>query len=541
MKTLIFAVVPMLAAAAMADAINYSDGGEHDLTVGPSDVTESITLSAQSKLNLNGGNLTVGTSSVQLSGGSKLTVKKGASLLKGTDTAAEKTISIASSTLLIDGGTMTAPAGNHNHVGWGTTHLDGGLLELDNGGSFIVEGAKASFVMDGASLVRALNGSSFILTSVAETVETVRTWAVAGSGGVAVTNSTFTFPRCCLAGNSAAQLACTGSQLLFHNSTVKSLADNIYSRSFYLNGGKWGCRNCVIRFSGSNSSILSPIGFETDGTEVSGNRIEVVDIPSIDGQIRLTSGSSNKYIQKNSTHLMNGTYCKLGGTANEIDIDGGTFGANGATLTFNADASDCRMTIGNGAAATLSAYRDNSIIFTAGASNCKVSVENATLTAKGGNDFGRNCPGCAIELKGATPRISVVNWAVPTTSYVWKLGDESSDLDGKMVALRFVLPAEPYATVPLEANSTLPIKIYPNAQIVVEKGDWTIGTDKTKTFYPLIKDNKSFNGEMTAELVAALNAHATLPEGAALEYDSTTKTLGVRMPRKKLGLFLVVK
>lgn len=539
MKTLIFAVVPMLAAAAMADAINYSDGGEHDLTAGSSDVTESITLSAQSKLNLNGGNLTVSTSSVQLSGGSKLTVKKGASLLRGTDTAAYHTVHVSDSTLLIDGGTMTAPAGNHNLSGFGTTHLDGGLLELDNGGSFTVEGAKASFVMAGASLVRVLNGSNFILTPGAETVELYRTWAVAGSGGVAVTNSTFTFPRCCLAGNSGGQLACTGSQLLFHNSTVKSLADDTYNRSFFLNGGKWGCKNCVIRFSGSNSSFLSPIGFQTDGTEVSGNRIEVVDIPSINGQILLTTGSSNKYSQKNSSHGQ--SVFKLGGTANEIDIDGGTFGDNGATLTFNADASGCCMTIRNGAEATLSAYKDNSIVFTAGASNSKVSVENATLTAKGGNDFGRNCPGCAIELKGSAPRISVVNWAVPTTPYVWKLGDDSSELDGKMVALRFVLPSEPYATVPLEANSNLPIKIYPNAQIVVEKGDWAIGTDKTKTFYPLIKDNKSFNGEMTAELVAALNAHATLPEGAALEYDSTTKTLGVRMPRKKLGLFLVVK
>lgn len=50
-----------------------------------------------------------------------------------------------------------------------------------------------------------------------------------------------------------------------------------------------------------------------------------------------------------------------------------------------------------------------------------------------------------------------------------------------------------------------------------------------------------FNGEMTEELVTALNANATLPEGAALEYDATSKTLGVRMPRKKLGLLLVVQ
>lgn len=552
LRRMLVSVLMGAATTAMADAINYSDGQVHDLTAGDADTTDSIALSAKSTLNLNGGTLTDLTGSIQLSGNSVLSVNNGANLLRGVDTAAAKTVLVSNSKLRIDGGTVTVPAGNHNSVGNGTTHLDSGTIEVDNGGSFTVSGGRSSFVLKGASTVLVNNGSTFSLVDGGAPVELLRSWAFDGSGSiVAVTNSTFKFIRCCIAGNNQGNLICTKAKLLFHNSTVTSSADNSYNRAFYFYKSTYGCSENLIRFSGAQSSI-GTIGFEwaAGGTaDMKNNRVEVLDIPSIGGRILVSAGNSNKYFQRNSIHKPD--VFSVGGTSNEIEVEGGKFGnADGGSLTIGGK--DCKVTFKD-CNAWLSVYSKAGtpgvpLKISAGANGSSLVIDNSTLLLKGQVGLVNSNDNCAVVFKGAAPRMTFSVYGTMDAAYAFAVGSSNAALAGKTTALKFVLPTEPYADSVVENSMAKPIKIYPNAKFVIDQGDWTIGTDKTKTFYPLLKDNYAvgkvahpFNDEMTAELVASLNANATLPEGAALEYDSAKKVLGVRMPREKLGMMLIVQ
>ena len=544
-------------------ALSYSDGAvhEYDATTDESTV-DSLAVSAASQFDLKKGelNVTASSAAIQASGGSVVKVEKDARLIAKTDaTAAQSVLFKGGSKLTIDGGYVRAPCllWSARNVAGGA-YFDSGILEIMNGGTFIIDktGSDPTYGMaalgiDNASRVVVDNGSTLSLVNDNNAVFALKT---GGTGcSISVTNSTVNYYKWNMGGSGSAQGFSQNGCVNLHNAKLNNSVAN-RTASLTIFGDKYETKNNLIRITGADSyvqmSIETGCASVTPAGNAKNNTIElhegVLDCtPGATIGLSLVNGSGNRFLQFGGKMMPTVYY--LGGTANAFEISGGTFGVGEAKansiLTFNANAKDCAVTLkGQSASMNLQAYGPGqALAFTEGASGCKFTVDDSTLTVKGEQDFGKNCPNCVITLKGTAPRINITDWSAPK-AFSCKFGDASSDLDGKTVALRFVLPAEPYAAVPVFANSNKPLKFCPNAKIVVDVGDWVIGTDKKKTFYPLVQDSKmGFSGEMTEELVTALNANATLPEGAALEYDATSKTLGVRMPRKKLGLLLVVQ
>ena len=367
--------------------------------------------------------------------------------------------------------------------------------------------------------------------------------AIGGSGSrIAVTNSTITYYRCWFGGNSQGQLSCSGAQFLVHNSTAKALIGqgDDSNRPLVFYSSKYNCNDNLFRVTGSMSSVN--LSFSTTGGNTQGNIVELND-GSMTGYVRLTGGQNNKYVQNSGTHTSINAVM-IGGKTNALEVLGGTFGSSNGNgnLTFQAGANGCRAVFAD-CTAYFEVYQSSApLTFGAGAKDCSFTVQNATVSLKGCTALGNCCTNCVIAFKGATPKITLGNWGTVSSGYYsMSLGSSSSELDGYTVALEFTLPAEPYASAPLYGNASRPVKLHPNTRIVVKQGDWTIGKDKKKTFYPLIYDRNSFDGEMTQELAASLNAHATLPEGFVLEYDDSAKTLGLRAPHKSPGMTLFVR
>lgn len=331
--------------------------------------------------------------------------------------------------------------------------------------------------------------------------------------------------------------------MTFHNSKVSGSSAANKAITFY---GKEAnsCYGNILRFSGENSEAKVSVG--TSG--LARNNTVYLDCGTFIGDVSLGSAHHNKFVQTGGTYG-NGIIT-LGGQTNEVEILGGALACTATSqqksLIFSANAVGCNVVFSN-CTASFKSDGDGTtwvpvMAFTEGAKDSSVIVQDAaTVDIYGYNQLNTTCEGCAFQFYGATPHLRVKHhWIVQT--YQLELGVDDTAKVGKTVALKYVLPAEPYAVAPLDGSATMcPIKIGTSTKIVVETGDWVIGTDKKKTFYPLVCDNKGFKDEMTSERVATLNANAVLPEGAQLEYDATTKTLGVRMPRVKLGLFLVVE
>ena len=204
----------------------------------------------------------------------------------------------------------------------------------------------------------------------------------------------------------------------------------------------------------------------------------------------------------------------------------------------------CSSSVFSNCTARLSqyAYYRKTLVFNEGAKNCSVIIDqDATLTVSGENDWGaKKCTNCSFEFRGTNPRMALTFEYWTTATYQYIFGNANSDFDGKTVALSFVVPETPYATAPVYGGENLhAVKLNPNAKIVVKEGAWKLGVKKR--FYPLIYDSQNFNGELAdGQVIASLNAHAELPEGAVLEYHAADKVVGVSMPTKP-RFYIIIK
>ena len=535
-----FVVLPH---AAWSSDIVFDDGSSHEYAASGEHV-DRLSLSNGSQMTLTSGDLYVDapSSAAVFSGASMLTVASTARLfVTNKATSAQSFWVKGTSKIVVDGGRVRAPTLGVNGVN-GATYI-GGAVDVLNGGQFVVDAAgvggnAACCISSGSLLVD--NGSLFSLTNSSHQYFAL---AIGGSGSrIAVTNSTITYYRCWFGGNSQGQLSCSGAQFLVHNSTAKALIGqgDDSNRPLVFYSSKYNCNDNLFRVTGSMSSVN--LSFSTTGGNTQGNIVELND-GSMTGYVRLTGGQNNKYVQNSGTHTSINAVM-IGGKTNALEVLGGTFGSSNGNgnLTFQAGANGCRAVFAD-CTAYFEVYQSSApLTFGAGAKDCSFTVQNATVSLKGCTALGNCCTNCVIAFKGATPKITLGNWGTVSSGYYsMSLGSSSSELDGYTVALEFTLPAEPYASAPLYGNASRPVKLHPNTRIVVKQGDWTIGKDKKKTFYPLIYDRNSFDGEMTQELAASLNAHATLPEGFVLEYDDSAKTLGLRAPHKSPGMTLFVR
>ena len=542
------------------EAISYSDGQTHEFAAeaGGSHV-DSIDLSNGSKLVLTGGDLYVDQSKVVAIGSCSITVKRGARLLCPTAVGNYNGFKFYNySKLIVDGGYVRAPASSAKNSTVGAvifseeyTYRTPAYLEIHNGGTFEIDatsGGVASMFMGCGGSMLIDGGSTFKLTPNnawgAEDRSYCLQIADTTYGSFAVTNSTFTFFKWAFGGVESNAQNAQNNTVSFHNSKVSGSSNANKAIRFY---GKesYHCRENVMRFSGENSE--AKVSVETAG--LAHDNTVYLEGGTFTGDLALSGGHHNKFVQTGGTYG-NGVIT-LGSQTNEVKILGGELACTATdqqkSLIFNASAVGCNVVFSNCTATFKS--DGNAVVtwvpvmaFTEGARDSSVVVQDAaTVDIYGYNQLNTTCEGCAFQFYGATPHLRVKHHWI-TQTYQLELGVDDTTKVGKTVALKYVLPAEPYAVAPLDGSGTMkPIKIGTSTKIVVETGDWVIGTDKKKTFYPLVSDNGGFGDLMTAERVATLNANAVLPEGAQLEYDATAKTLGVRMPRKKLGLFLVVK
>jgi len=543
---------------ALSESLEYSDGEAHELSAGVSGMhVDSISLSNGSKLVLTDGDLTVDNSEVKAVGSSVLTVKQGARLLCTGSVANGKFAFYNNSKLVIDGGYVRAPSSSQK------THIAGAVnfsyewiywnpsfLEVHNGGTFEIDataGGVASMIFANRSSVTVDGGSTFKLTP-----NDTWGWAdrdyslqVAQSNGssFSISDSTFTFFKWVFGGTSSISGNAQCSKVSFANSTVTGNSNANTAFTFY-GMTENACYGNEIKFTGDQSVAKVSVG--TGGSYPRDNTV-LVEGGTFTGNLSLTTGYRNRYVQTDGTYG-NGVMT-LGAHTNEICILGGELKCKATSqqksLIFNANAVGCNVVFSN-CTAELRTDGDTvtwtpAMAFAEGAKDSAVIVHDATVDLYGYNELNALCEGCAFSFIGTVPHIRVKSHWV-TQAYQLVLGVDDTTKVGKTVSLKYALPAEPYAVAPLDGSGAQkPIKIGTSTKIVVDKGEWEIGTDKKKTFYPLVSDKNGFGDLMTAERVAVLNANAVLPEGAQLEYDTTAKVLGVRMPRKTPGLFIVVR
>ena len=495
----------------------------------------TFTLGASSTLVLTNGTFNLTSGKTSFGASSVLYVNKDA-VVTFPDTLASGTFTIGKTAkIVVDGGYLCAPMTSGSSYGTGVTfgeYNNGSHLTVINGGTFTfpsTKGRKTMLLYGGSKMT--VKDSTFDIGN----GNNVTFPMMSGNGGVRVSasNSTFNVYSWNVGGN--AQIGVTA------NKGIYDFVDSTYTSGFTHDPYNYG-----FRFYKSTSDTLNitrttfSSSIYTDGT-VSGLTVNF-NGGTLEGDVLFANNpSSSKYIQRGGK--LNGRV-QITGKNNEFRVLGGKGGKEHCNYKFDVSGSGHELEFSGGATYWSSQWAENAAVFSIakGAKDVHTVVSNATWYWEGYVYLTASNDNCVVEFRGATPRIELRTWQKMDNTYQVQFGSSDSELLGHVTALKFVLPSAPYATAPIYGYGNLkPIKFHPNAKIIVEEGDWTIGTDRTKTFYPLAYDAKSFNSEMTAELVASLNANATLPEGAALEYDSAKKVLGVRMPRKKLGMMLIVQ
>lgn len=580
----------VLAVCAMAEDISYSDGQSHDFSAqGSGTHVGSITLSGGSKLNVTAGELNVDTSSIKASDvNTTLTVKEGARLLC-EPAAADSVVFQNGASLVIDGGEMIGPAtttqppttgairlGNNNAYSTG----GGGSLRVTNGGKLTVD--RGSVAANSSMLFVSGMGSSVLFDGGSTvTFGDEKNWTYpicmgsCSSSMFTVREATFNFTYFRLGGAMSKKIPCHDSEILFENAKVSGVSVVIFGlantsgdvssgNTLTISGDQsdvsFGYNSSQDDADAHDNHFVFAGGKYTGGVTLGGyeNSFEVTGgVYEGKQQLLLTGGHDNRFVQtggETRLQVLNNTTCPvlLGGSNNCIYVLGGSFtsgqggtsGFHPPSLTFNSDADGCQAVFSN-CVAHLQTYGwyGQSVVFNAGAKNSAIVVEqDGVLNLYGQNNFGgAACENCALEFRGSNPqmRLTFEYWMQPTTRVIF--GSDDAAMDGKTVALRFVLPSAPYADAPIHNDNTLSaVKLCANAKIVVKEGSWTKG--KKKLFYPLIYDNKGFNGELDdGQVIASLNAHAELPESAVLEYHATDNVVGVKMPNVPSGLSVLIR
>lgn len=590
---LIFLVAPFLVYAETKESIIMS-GGTETIESGEEVVVngnnQSIQLTNGSELIIpSGATLTVQPANGYVDGGQKLLLMDGIWKDK-PDVVREP------SKIVIDGGTMNAPL-----TFWKLydgVYLKYGILSVKNGGRFIMERPKnspgmPSMFLDGASQIVVDEGGTF---SFANCNTPDKSLLVGGSASIDISgNSLFNYYNIMIGGCANYQRAAAGAHILFENSTVTTDNQESGNSAVTIYGNAYETKNNEIRMTGDASCVQMNVVTAGLDSKVKDNIIKL-EGGTHTGTVSFPVGTNNKYVQSGGEHSGDATTGMLsisGGTGNSIELTGGTCGGvisitggtnnryiqsggqkksayhpfllggvqNEFVVTggeFGEDRNNGRFKFAEDADSCSALFRDSKayfvmyggkldmspIVFAAGSRNCEFVVSsNAVVRTGCPMDFSATCEGCAIAFEGDNPKIEAWDWSFPQTEYNCVFGSSESVLNGKTVALKFILPESPYPFAPFDARSNKPLKIYPNTKIIIDAGDWKKVEDKTKSIYPLIFDNMNFNGEMTPELVAALNANAELPEDMELVYRAEQKggTLCVKVPRKPIGLLMLFR
>lgn len=535
--------------------------------------------------------------SFKLTGGTSLEVKQGATLnlspaggyyaassgvyMDGTWVSASN--NTGPSTLYANGGTINAGLTYWNlYDGW---YLKWGVIEVANGGLFAMERASGSagmpsIFLEGSSKLYAHDGGTIRMIG----NNTAEKAIIMGQGAPAIqiSDSSFVFSRIWIGGsNWYFRKPVNGAKVLFDNATVTTDGQeaSLSERGIVLYSNSHQCQNNFVQITGAASDVKMNVWTEGDpasSTSVLANNTIQLDGGKLTGSVKFTFGKDNRFVINGGTStgsgasgvvaitggtgnkfIMNGgvkdscwpNQFSLGGTENAFEILGGKAGSwkGGSMFAFEEGSEKCQLIIGEEGTLQLSVGNANDTVlkFNGSARNCAIVIRNSSNAAASANnlkglftdgvlDFSGAHEGCVLSFEGAQPRLGASSVAVPSAPNNIIFGSANASDNGKTMAVKFTLPAAVYRFAPLENTSTKPIKMYPNTQIVIDQGACVLGLEDVT--YPLIKDNAGFGGEMNSTLLATLNDNATLPNGTELVYDETTKTLGLHVIPKKLGI-----
>ena len=467
-------------------------------------------------------------------------------------------------------------------------YLKWGVIEVANGGEFNMvrpsgSPGMPSILLEGSSKLYAHDGGKIKMTG----NNTAEKAILIGQGApvIQISDASFSFSRIWVGGSSwYFRKPADGAQVLFDNAAVSTDGQELTTANcgvvFYSNSHT--CRNNLVKISGSKSDVNMNIWTEGDpasATSVLENNVVQLDGGKLTGSVKFSFGKSNSFVINGGTSsgsgaagvveitggsgnkfIMNGgvkdacwpNQFALGGTENAFEILGGKAGSwkGGSMFAFNDGAEGCRLVVGEEGTLQLSVGNasDTVLKFCGAARNCAIVIRNSSNATAASNafkglftdgvlDFSGAHEGCVLSFEGAQPRLGASSVVAPSAANNIVFGSPNAADNGKTMAIKFTLPAQVYKVAPLENTSTKPIKMYPNTQIVVDSGACVVGQDDVT--YPLVRDNAGFGGEMTSTLLAALKENATLPNGTELVYDESTKTLGLHVIPKKLGIILM--
>ena len=304
---------------------------------------------------------------------------------------------------------------------------------------------------------------------------------------------------------------------------------------------------------GSNGVQLSNHGnvFENCGGTLSAatslggvsNRVEL-SAGTISGAVTL-NGTTNAYVQTGGTAsgatTINGTNCvfKLsGGLFNAaLTMKGvsNTYEHVGGISTGNVTVAGFGNTLHFKGGTHWGQYR-GALVFSENTTNNTVVIDDAEFIHHG--TFGKsyaskvgwpytNCPNCAIEFRGTTPKFRVTSSLQGVNSepyHTVNLGKGTEPMQDP-VRLRYILPATPYATAPFRSEVTSRWIVL-DGNAVIEVDDSNLPSRHSKMRYPLIYDKYSFHNDGSAVNVDSLNTvnHAlgTLGENMTLVRSGTT-------------------
>ena len=359
-------------------------------------------------------------------------------------------------------------------------------------------------------------------------------WSAAGSNTVTVSGSTaFKAKSVAWAPASA-------------NGNVFTVAGGTFSAPVTMEGA-----NGVFSFSGDEGNGAITMKGVSNRVEIAGGKwvhpgtIEIAGVSNI-----LTIAG---------TASVTGTHTTVSGEGAMLVQDGATaFGG----IHLVADGAVAYLKNG---AVRRAQHRTEGLQFKVGTANARFIIEDATYENKGNfsadykgssNPYQdeacvyTNCPGSAIEFRGANPKF--INTS--TTKYAngevfvamvlgsFSKGDSTSGpvlgtepLDNP-VALRYILPPGGYAEAPLygnvDYNKDRPIALCGNAKIEVDASAFVCPRDKKHIRIPLIKDEANFSvGGYKMIDIDALNRNnaANLPEGSCLEHVPADKTVYLKI------------
>ena len=346
------------------------------------------------------------------------------------------------------------------------------------------------------------------------------------------------------------------------NSSFKAKILNWVSTSgngatFSLEGGTF---SAPVAMEGANG-VLAVSGGEGNGVITMkgvSNRVEMTGGKWVHASPVDIAGVSNLFSIA-ETACVTGTYMSVFGAGARLEQDGGTV-YGGVRLVGNGVV----VHLKNGAL-RYGNHKIEGLQFKHGVTNAVFVVEDSTYENKGNfsadykgsssvySDYGSvytNCPGSAIEFRGANPKFINSSTTLYANGSVYvamvlgafTVGDSvkgptlgTEPLDNP-VALRYILPPGGYAEAPLygnvDYNKDRPIALCGNAKIEVDDSAFVRPRDRKHIRIPLIKDEANFSiGGYSMLDMDALNRNnaANLPVGSCLEHVPADKTVYLKI------------